>query len=680
MRRALRTSVLLFLPTILVASCGSEATTDGPGGSATTTSQGGGGAGPCTDGALGCAGHTPQTCKSGAWVLSDTTCTGLTPSCLDGACVACSPGARDCGASTPRVCDEKGAWQYEAPCAGETPVCAAGTCVACSPGDVACRGVGVETCDANGAWQPTTACLFGCSNASCTGVCVPGATRCNGDTPEICDTAGAWQAGETCEGVKPLCLDGACVECSPGAAQCEGNIRQSCDATGTLHDEETCPFTCSNGACSGLCVPGSKQCNGKTAQTCKDDGTWADEEACLYLCTAGECTGQCSPGSVTCLSPSSPGTCDAEGAWQSPGACPQPTPDCVQGSCTCAIGHTTCGNECVDLQTNNLHCGACGHSCDGGACTAGVCQGVVLAAAQARPIGLALGGGYVYFTSSTAGTVSRVPVTGGPVEIIATGQSGPQGIAVDAAQVYWTNPAGSNTVMRADITGALPATPIVMASGQAGPLGIAVDATHAYWTSTGGLVSKTPLDAVSPMAPTVLCSGALQPADISTPLGLALDGPYAYFTNGFFGLTTATVVRVQRANAATSLCEVMVRGQTRPTGVALDASNMYWTSWAAAGTDTVSSCQKGAYCNTPTVLASLQQMPSGATNHQMITADGPYLYWGNGGEAKVMRVPVAGGAVKALYTNQTGPTAVVLDANHIYWTTNTSVVRGVKDP
>jgi hypothetical protein len=681
MRRALRTAILLLLPTTLVASCGSEATISSPGGSGTTSAEGGrGGEGPCTEGALGCAGHTPQTCMSGQWVLSETTCAGLTPSCLDGACVACSPGTKDCGASTPRTCDEKGAWQYGAPCAGEAPVCLAGACVACSPGDVACRGVGVETCGDDGAWKPTTACQFGCSNAMCTGICVPSATRCNGDTPEVCDTAGTWQAGETCTGAKPLCLDGLCVQCSPGSVQCDGNVRQSCDESGALHDEETCPFTCSNGACSGLCVPGDKQCNGKTAQTCKDDGTWADVEACLYVCSEGECTGQCSPGSVTCLSPSSPGTCDANGAWQSPGACPQPTPDCVQGSCTCAVGHTTCGNECVDLKTNNLNCGACGHSCDGGACVAGVCQGVVLAAAQNRPIGLALGGGYLYFTSANAGTVSRVPVTGGQVELVATGQSGPQGVAVDASHVYWTNPGGSNTVMRADITGAVPATPVIMATGQAGPLSIAVDATHAYWTSTSGLLSKTPIDATSAMAPTVLCSGALQGADISTPIGLAIDGTYAYFTNGFFGLSSATIVRVPLANTATSLCEVMVRGQTRPTGLAVDGSNLYWTNWAAAGTDTVSSCPKGAYCNTPTVLASLQQISSIASNLQQIASDGTHVFWPNGSENKVMKVPVAGGAVKALYASQTAPTAVVVDAQHVYWTTNTSVVRGVKDP
>jgi hypothetical protein len=102
------------------------------------------------------------------------------------------------------------------------------------------------------------------------------------------------------------------------------------------------------------------------------------------------------------------------------------------------------------------------------------------------------------------------------------------------------------------------------------------------------VVSKTPPTAVVPTAPIVLASQALRPADISTPQGLFLDATSAYFTNGFSGLNTATVVGIPRASMVTANGEVMVRHQARPTAIALDGTNMDWTNIVDAGSDSLS--------------------------------------------------------------------------------------------
>ncbi|PJB39356.1 MAG: hypothetical protein CO108_17400 [Deltaproteobacteria bacterium CG_4_9_14_3_um_filter_63_12] len=49
---------------------------------------------------------------------------------------------------------------------------------------------------------------------------------------------------------------------------------------------------------------------------------------------------------------------------------------CVGGSCVCAVGRVTCDSQCVNPLTDSLNCGACGRACAGGdgACYSGACR------------------------------------------------------------------------------------------------------------------------------------------------------------------------------------------------------------------------------------------------------------------------------------------------------------------
>ena len=96
----------------------------------------GGSGGSSGEGPSGDAGSSSGTAGqaeggSGGGAECDPACTGETPFCEQGVCVACRAGtAPRCGAGeTPEVCDD-GTWVPQEPCGGNTPVCGNGTCSA----------------------------------------------------------------------------------------------------------------------------------------------------------------------------------------------------------------------------------------------------------------------------------------------------------------------------------------------------------------------------------------------------------------------------------------------------------------------------------------------------------------------------------------------------------------------
>jgi len=503
----------------------------------------------------------------------------------------------------------------------------------CTPGATQCSGNSVQTCGAGASWGAPSACTNqACVNGACTGVCTPGATECSGDAVQTCDATGNWGTPSTCAG--RACVNGACTgTCTPGSVQCYANAAQTCDASGTWVTTSPCTNqACVSGACTGSCTPGATQCSNNAVETCDGTGNWGTPTACQSsACVGGFCTGVCTPGDVSC-SGAQPEQCSSTGAWQNMGAaCAQPTPDCNQGSCAC-LG-TMCSGTCVDTLTDGNNCGGCGHSCQGGTCSGGLCPAIALATGQNGAGGIAIDGSNVYWTDAYASSVMDVSKGGGTPNLLSYA-SFPGSIAVYGGNAYWTG--NGSSVESIPTSGGTVTTlsSVIDASS------IAVDASGIYWADYG-TIKSLPLGGGT--------AQSLAASQSGSTLYLTLGSNAVYWVDYDHGTVNAT----PKTGGTTT---TLTTGPTYTNSITTDAANVYWTNWMSG---TLMSMPLGG--GTITTLASGQGGPGG------VTVDGTNIYWSNSGSGTVLEMPLAGGPILTLASGQNVPTAIAVDATTVYW-------------
>jgi hypothetical protein len=282
---------------------------------------------------------------------------------------------------------------------------------------------------------------------------------------------------------------------------------------------------------------------------------------------------------------------------------------------------------------------------------------VTLASGQTCPWGMAIDATSVYWTNCgdpTGGNVLKVSKAGGEVVTLASGDR-LSGIAVDGTSVYWvagTSDASSGAIMMLPIGGG---TPTTLASRPGTPAHLAVDASYVYWTEQ--MRSAVLKVSLTGGAPTTVASGssvwqiALSGADVywmgqGVMKAPKIGGPAIELTPGLHMLPTA--------------------------GLAVDAKNVYFTSGppggGTSGVSTVPS-QGGStsivYANTSGVFSSPGPIAIDATR----------AYWADGSNA-VFCVRLSGGTAITLATGQQQVAAIAVDETAVYWLVNGNASTG----
>lgn len=323
---------------------------------------------------------------------------------------------------------------------------------------------------------------------------------------------------------------------------------------------------------------------------------------------------------------------------------------CPGGFDSCE-GGPTCG---TNLSTSADHCGACGRSCLGGACTNGRCPVQTLTSVGTRPYGIAIDDTQVYYADRDEGILRKLPKDGGPPVTLASSQTRISFVAADPGAtgfIYFTRNSGDGGVSKVPKSGG----PAVTLASAPWAWEIAIDESYVYFT-TGG-PENPPASASGSLQRVPKTGGAATRLATTSvePGSIALDEDSIYFTDKL----AQTVSRLDRASP--SSVELISDSQAGPDDIAIEGENLFWTCY---GADLVVKRPKNATSATMNVALVL-----GEGNPNGIAVGGNFVYYSTYRGNTLSRVSADGGPALLLAEVDT-PIRLVLDDQYVYFTGN----------
>ena len=415
--------------------------------------------------------------------------------------------------------------------------------------------------------------------------------------------------------------------------------------------------TCPAGqmACSGTCV--ATQTSTSNCGTCGN--------ACLPngVCVGGGC--QCPNGTLDCG-----GVC-ATCATPPSGAVSSCSGATCSFTCT-ASGTVACGNACSNFQTDGLNCGSCGHNCQGGGCTGGVCQAITVgtftAAAQG---GFAIDTttAYAAIPGSSSGVVEKCALAGctgsGPGLVASSQPPTMYDIAATSGGVFW---AAIDNSGAGYVSGCVPSTNSTVTSygtwPSMQPTSVAATSTNVYWVLSSGIMA-------CPVAgcPGGTAAGATVIESGGSPEFLTLGTGFVYYTTGFKPTTLMKCALGGCGSSPTSLGTSSASDDWYyPSS---DSTNVYLTGVLSGS---MYACSQGGCAGGATTLG-----PAGGS---YVASDSTNVYWLSSNALVKCAVGGCGGSPTTVLpgrtpSNTSGPN-VRVDGTFIYWLEGATLYKVAK--
>ncbi|HVY27552.1 MAG TPA: hypothetical protein VHB79_13430 [Polyangiaceae bacterium] len=379
------------------------------------------------------------------------------------------------------------------------------------------------------------------------------------------------------------------------------------------------------------------------------------------------------------------------------GECPVGGFVCKSNVCTCSNDKPSiCGTGATAVCTNKMidpdHCGDCDTKCDAGAtCVAGKCGAKPTMVATATGCGggvrMATDGKNLYWLES-AGKIRSVPVGGGTIADVATGQMKPTQIAVDSSGVYWANQGAdgkTGTIVKKALDAAPGDAPTLLVTGMgtqdpnkgkavALPA-LTVQKGMVYYSETS-VVHQVTLDAQDKVTKDIMVGIAVNYDNggmvvEGTPVGLAASDAFVVWTSPLDrggveshkieAVTNATDNKPGYGKLGKSVGALLPAG-----AVVLDAKNGYWLDGGKVEFGPLTSTE-GLYDVVTQVSGTFTALALAGT--KLYLADDSGKVYAHG------VAPVAGeDGPSPIARDQMGVSSITTDATNVYWITDDCVI------